>query len=249
MSDWIKAVGNWLFRFVALLISSPLIPLGFFNVLLWSAGFFAVYFALAAVFNFFFGAIDWWRTCANALLIASLNGIFQTIIFKYYTAPSVMDAEYIDDDFINRKTDDFFRKTMYVYFTVGAALCAYSMFYLTCVVWSWIDPTIFSGPASKYEIAIYIVDMVIKGMCFDILEHFAVNLSSIQHSPSNTGFAIYTFLFRLFSTFIVVEALLMFVVGDARMLRRRWYARQRFEARLPFKLDEADSTDKPAATQ
>lgn len=214
-----------------------LVPRGFVHTFTWSAGFFAAYFLIATAFNFAFGELDWWRTAANALIFGSINAIIQTMIFKYGESAYVMVPE--RDKEIKKEDDAFLRILVYVANTLGYVICAYLFFFAACLVWSWIDPAIFTQKASVGDVALYVIDMIVKALCFDVLEHFGWNLSNVQHATSNLGFSLYTFAFRLFTTFVVIELLVIFLMGDLNIIRKRWRRSQKIRERLSSRFGDA----------
>jgi hypothetical protein len=95
-----------------------------------------------------------------------------------------------------------------IVFYLSMALLTGVLVFLCLASWSQISTTIFtSATVSRLEVALYVFDLSVKGLCLDIPEHFGLNFSSVQNNVSNYTFSIYTFAYRTFCTFVLIASI------------------------------------------
>jgi len=100
---------------------------------------------------------------------------------------------------------------------VLTALC----FYLSILAWSRVAGSVFNqGDVSTWSIALYQLDLMLRGALFDFMEHTQRSISPIRINQNATAFVYYTLLFRMFVAIYVVSSL--FRVG--RFVAREWRA-------------------------
>jgi hypothetical protein len=74
--------------------------------------------------------------------------------------------------------------------------------------------------ASSASIALYQLDLMLRGALFDFMEHTQRSISPIRINQNATAFVYYTLLFRMFVAVYVVSALFRV----ARFVAREWRA-------------------------
>jgi hypothetical protein len=100
---------------------------------------------------------------------------------------------------------------------VLTALC----FYLSILGWSRVSGSVFSqGDVSTWSIALYQLDLMLRGALFDFMEHTQRSISPIRIDQNATVFVYYTLLFRMFVAIYVVSSLFRV----ARFVAREWRA-------------------------
>lgn len=107
-----------------------------------------------------------------------------------------------------------FTKFLYVLLILSGSLFALVLFVASCVAWNFANPQIFAPAASVADIVRYTADIIIKSLCFDLLEHFNLNVANVQHSQASLLFGLFTFGFRTFCTFAVIEIIFFALWGD-----------------------------------
>jgi hypothetical protein len=97
------------------------------------------------------------------------------------------------------------------------ALC----FFISILAWSRLSDTIFmQGEASAGSVALYQIDLMLRGALFDFMEHTQRSVSPITVDRNATAFVYYTLLFRMFVAVYVISS----VFRVARFTFRRWRA-------------------------
>ena len=100
---------------------------------------------------------------------------------------------------------------------VLTALC----FYLSILAWSRVASSVFNqGDVSTWSIALYQLDLMLRGALFDFMEHTQRSISPIRIDQNATAFVYYTLLFRMFVAIYVVSSLFRV----ARFVAREWRA-------------------------
>jgi len=100
---------------------------------------------------------------------------------------------------------------------VLTALC----FYLSILAWSRVSDSVFNqGDVSSWSVALYQLDLMLRGALFDFMEHTQRSISPIRINQSATAFVYYTLLFRMFVAVYVVSSLFRV----ARFVAREWRA-------------------------
>jgi hypothetical protein len=100
---------------------------------------------------------------------------------------------------------------------VLTALC----FYLSILAWSRVTGSVFNqADVSSASIALYQLDLMLRGALFDFMEHTQRSISPIRIDQNATAFVYYTLLFRMFVAIYVVSSLFRV----ARFVARQWRA-------------------------
>jgi len=87
---------------------------------------------------------------------------------------------------------------------IGFGLIGVTCFMLSCLAWARTNPEIFTRPATMPEVALYVADLLFKGALFDTFEHFRLATSPLVRRDGQMYFALYTFSFRSFVSFVVL---------------------------------------------
>ena len=100
---------------------------------------------------------------------------------------------------------------------VLTALC----FFISILAWSRLSDRIFTqGDVSAGGVALYQLDLMLRGALFDFMEHTQRSISPISINRNATPFVYYTLLFRMFVAVYVISSLFRV----ARFTIRRWRA-------------------------
>jgi hypothetical protein len=99
---------------------------------------------------------------------------------------------------------------------VLTAIC----FYISILAWSRVsEPVFFSQSAvSPLSVALYQLDLMLRGALFDFMEHMRQSISPIAVNRNATAFLYYTLLFRMFVAIYVISSLFRVL----RFVLRRW---------------------------
>lgn len=78
---------------------------------------------------------------------------------------------------------------------------------------------VFGGPIS---VALFSLDLVLRGGFFDIMEHFDLRLGSLTINKGSMWFWIYSFIFRIFYGLTLIKILISFawIYGKIRLARQ-----------------------------
>ena len=99
---------------------------------------------------------------------------------------------------------------------VLTAIC----FYISVLAWSRVSGSVFFSQAtvSPMSIALYQLDLMLRGALFDFMEHTRQSISPIAINRSATVFLYYTLMFRMFVAIYVMSSLFRVL----RFVLRRW---------------------------
>jgi hypothetical protein len=99
---------------------------------------------------------------------------------------------------------------------VLTAIC----FYISVLAWSRVTGSVFSGQVaiSPASIALYQLDLMLRGALFDFMEHTRQSISPIAVNRNATAFLYYTLMFRMFVAMYVMSSLFRVL----RFVLRRW---------------------------
>jgi len=99
---------------------------------------------------------------------------------------------------------------------VLTAIC----FYISVVAWSRVSGSVFFSQAgiSPMSIALYQLDLMLRGALFDFMEHTRQSISQIAVNRNATAFLYYTLMFRMFVAIYVMSSLFRVL----RFVLRRW---------------------------
>jgi hypothetical protein len=99
---------------------------------------------------------------------------------------------------------------------VLTAIC----FFISILAWSRVSGSVFFSPAdvSPMSIALYQLDLMLRGALFDFMQHTGQSVSPIAANRSATAFLYYTLMFRMFVAIYVMSSLFRVV----RFVLRRW---------------------------
>ncbi len=99
---------------------------------------------------------------------------------------------------------------------VLTAIC----FYISILAWSRVRGSVFFSQAgiSPMSIALYQLDLMLRGALFDFMEHTRQSISPIAVNRNATAFLYYTLVFRMFVTIYVMSSLFRVL----RFVLRRW---------------------------
>jgi hypothetical protein len=117
---------------------------------------------------------------------------------------------------------------------VLTALC----FYISILAWSRVSGSVFfsQSTVSPSGIALYQLDLMLRGALFDFMEHTRHSISPIAVNRKAAAFVYYTLIFRMFVATYVISSLLKvlrFVVRRRKVLLRRRAQAHRSQSRLP----------------
>src|SRR5262249_35095713 len=94
-------------------------------------------------------------------------------------------------------------------------------FFISILAWSRLSDGVFTqGHVSAGSVALYQIDLMLRGALFDFMEHTQRSLSPVSINRNPTLFVYYTLLFRLFVAVYVISS----VFRVARFTFRRWRA-------------------------
>jgi hypothetical protein len=94
-------------------------------------------------------------------------------------------------------------------------------FFVSILAWSHLSGSAFvQGEVSAGSVALYQIDLMLRGALFDFMEHTQRSISPISINRSATAFVYYTLLFRMFVAIYIISS--VFRVG--RFFFRRWRA-------------------------
>ena len=99
---------------------------------------------------------------------------------------------------------------------VLTAIC----FYISVLAWSRVSGSVFFSQAavSPMSIALYQLDLMLRGALFDFMEHTRQSISPIAVNRNATAFLYYTLMFRMFVAIYVMSSLFRVL----RFVLRRW---------------------------
>jgi hypothetical protein len=99
---------------------------------------------------------------------------------------------------------------------VLTAIC----FFISILAWSRVSGSVFSNPTdiSPMSIALYQLDLMLRGALFDFMQHTGQSISPIAANRNATAFLYYTLMFRMFVAIYVMSSLFRVV----RFVLRRW---------------------------
>jgi hypothetical protein len=99
---------------------------------------------------------------------------------------------------------------------VLTAIC----FYISILGWSRVSGSVFFNQAavSPMSIALYQLDLMLRGALFDFMEHTRQSISPIGVNRNATAFLYYTLMFRMFVAIYVMSSLFRVL----RFVLRRW---------------------------
>jgi hypothetical protein len=99
---------------------------------------------------------------------------------------------------------------------VLTAIC----FYISVLAWSRVSGSVFFSQAavSPTSIALYQLDLMLRGALFDFMEHTRQSISPIATNRNATAFLYYTLMFRMFVAIYVMSSLFRVL----RFVLRRW---------------------------
>jgi hypothetical protein len=146
---------------------------------------------------------------ANTVPLGSLSApILSRVMFRY-VAPEVKVRLY-------RRLIVRFLQQLGALFTL-TALC----FYISILAWSRLSDGIFTqGEVPGGSVALYQIDLMLRGALFDFMEHTQRSISPVTINRGATVFVYYTLLFRMFVAVYVISS----VFRVARFTFRRWRA-------------------------
>ena len=101
---------------------------------------------------------------------------------------------------------------------VITAIC----FYISILAWSRVSGSVFfsQDTVSPISIALYQLDLMLRGALFDFMEHTRQSISPIAVNHNATAFLYYTLMFRMFVAIYVMSSLFRVL----RFVLRRWRA-------------------------
>lgn len=146
---------------------------------------------------------------ASAVPLGSLSApILSRVMFRY-VAPDVKVRLY-------RRLIVRFLEQLGALFTL-TAFC----FFISILAWSRLSDSIFTqGGVSGGSVALYQIDLMMRGALFDFMEHTQRSVSPVTINRGATAFVYYTLLFRMFVAVYVISS----VFRVARFTFRRWRA-------------------------
>lgn len=101
------------------------------------------------------------------------------------------------------------------------------MFYSAVLFWARHDPHILTGePATPVNIALFVLDLMLRGGLFDYMEHFELRVGDLRTNRNAWWFSLFAFAYRVYiPLFLIASA--MRIWGVVRRLRvtRRMLAR------------------------
>jgi hypothetical protein len=99
---------------------------------------------------------------------------------------------------------------------VLTAIC----FYISILAWSRVSGAVFFSEAgvSPMSVALYQLDLMLRGALFDFMEHTRQSISPIAVNRNATAFLYYTLMFRMFVAIYVMSSLFRVL----RFVLRRW---------------------------
>jgi hypothetical protein len=99
---------------------------------------------------------------------------------------------------------------------VLTAIC----FYISILAWSRVSGSVLFSQAyvSPMSIALYQLDLMLRGALFDFMQHTSQSISPIATNRNATAFLYYTLMFRMFVAIYVISSLLRVL----RFALRRW---------------------------
>src|SRR5262245_319573 len=146
---------------------------------------------------------------ARSIPLGNLSApILSRVVFRY-VAPEVKVRLY-------RRLIVRFLEQLGALFAL-TALC----FFISILAWSRLSDHIFTqGGVSAGGVALYQIDLILRGALFDFMEHTQRSISPITINRNVTSFVYYTLLFRMFVAVYVISS----VFRVARFTVRRWRA-------------------------
>jgi hypothetical protein len=94
-------------------------------------------------------------------------------------------------------------------------------FFVSILAWSRLSHNIFmQGHVSATSVALYQIDLMLRGALFDFMEHTQQSISPISINRHASTFVYYTLLFRMFVAIYVISS----TFRVARFFFRRWRA-------------------------
>jgi hypothetical protein len=144
---------------------------------------------------------------SRAVPLGSISApIVSRLIFRYF-APEIKVRLY-------RRLVLRFLSQLGALFVLTAAC-----FYISILAWSRVSGSVFSQAAvSPISIALYQLDLMLRGALFDFMEHTHRSISPITVNQNATAFLYYTLMFRMFVAIYVMSSLFRVL----RFMLRRW---------------------------
>jgi hypothetical protein len=102
----------------------------------------------------------------------------------------------------------------------GLFLLTAICFYISILAWSRVSGSVFFSQAgiSPMSIALYQLDLILRGALFDFMEHTRQSISPIAVNRNATAFLYYTLMFRMFVAIYAMSSLFKVF----RFVLRRW---------------------------
>jgi hypothetical protein len=144
---------------------------------------------------------------SRAVPLGSISApIVSRLIFRYF-APEIKVRLY-------RRLVLRFLSQLGALFVLTAAC-----FYISILAWSRVSGSVFSQAAvSPISVALYQLDLMLRGALFDFMEHTHRSISPITVNQNATAFLYYTLMFRMFVAIYVMSSLFRVL----RFMLRRW---------------------------
>jgi hypothetical protein len=146
---------------------------------------------------------------ASSVPLGSLSAPIVSRVMFRYVAPEVKVRLY-------RRLIVRFLEQLGALFAL-TSLC----FFISILAWSRLtDTPLTQGEVSTGGVALYQIDLMLRGALFDFMEHTQRSVSPISINRNATAFVYYTLLFRMFVAVYVISS----VFRVARFAVRRWRA-------------------------
>lgn len=105
-------------------------------------------------------------------------------------------------------------------------LVFYVLFVLTCILLQGETQELFTEDgrvvaAGPFGIAVFSLDLVLRGGLFDIMEHFDLHVTALQMNRAAPWFVIYCFVFRMYYSLTLIRLALSFAWIWARIYSAR----------------------------
>jgi hypothetical protein len=144
---------------------------------------------------------------SRAVPLGSISApIVSRLIFRYF-APEIKVRLY-------RRLVLRFLSQLGALFVLTAAC-----FYISILAWSRVSGSVFSQAAvSPISVALYQLDLMLRGALFDFMEHTHRSISPITVNQNATAFLYYMLMFRMFVAIYVMSSLFRVL----RFMLRRW---------------------------
>ncbi len=167
---------------------------------------------------------------AAIILAAVMIATVIFIIFYHDTKHDEIDR-WVDFSFSGNSLRRAFG---YYRFMAFSMLIFYVLFTCSCLllqndgfkVFSDGKQPVYGGPIS---VALFSLDLVLRGGFFDVMEHFDLRLGSLYINKGSTWFWIYSFIFRIFYGLTLIKILISFawIYGKIRIARQAYTQAER----------------------